>query len=500
MVKYIDEENFKKICFQCDALLLEKPENEFRQSNSILHVIRDHPVYLEQYNPLFYNGNLKFNLYLFSRLMIHFSKGIIKKLQSILSIVNSKDNLKLIESTTAIFISHYLNESFKDHNEDFYFSSLPKKFLDKPGKSLLLYINYTSLSHQRINKHFKRSNQNKVVLSKNVSFFKEIDMTLGLLKEAFSLWKSSYNFSGFQKKLRRLAAIESLSSSSHFSLRMKLHLEKFLNITKPKYLFTTYEGHPWERMAYNTAKKNNINIKNIGYQHAVIFKNQHGLQRKLSNLYNPDFILTAGIHGKKILQKSGILSNNKIFVYGSSRTQLDEINYQPFNPNSINILFLPDGEYHECKLMIDFASLLATHNVNLNFIIRFHPLIAKSKLIKKNAVLRKKPKNLCISNLSLEEDLTRANHVIFRGSSAVIKAIEFGLYPCYFKIENELSINPLYTIDQFLDKISNQNDFIEVISMKTEKKMENLKTIQNHIKDYFSPLDNDEALKIKKEI
>ena len=90
--------------------------------------------------------------------------------------------------------------------------------------------------------------------------------------------------------------------------------------------------------------------------------------------------------------------------------------------------------------------------------------------------------------------------MIFRGSSAVIKAIEFGLYPCYFKIENELSINPLYTIDQFLDKISNQNDFIEVISMKTEKKMENLKTIQNHIKDYFSPLDNDEALKIKKEI
>lgn len=499
-MKYINEENFKKVCFECDALLLDKSENEFRQSNSILHVIRDHPVYLKQYNPLFYNGNLKFNLYLFSRLMTHFSKGIIIKLQSILSFVNSKDKLKLAESTAAIFISHYLNDSFKDQDEDFYFSSLPKKFLDKPEKSLLLYINYTSLSHQRINMHFKRSNQNKVVLPKNVSFFKEIDMTLGLLKEAFLLWKSSYNFSGFQKNLRRLAAIESLSSSSHFSLRMKLHLEKFLNITKPKYLFTTYEGHPWERMAYNTAKKNNINIKNIGYQHAVIFKNQHGLQRKLSNLYNPDFILTAGIYGKKILQKTDIVSKDKIFVYGSSRTQLNELNHQPYNPNLINILFLPDGEYHECKLMIDFASFLAIHNVNLNFIIRFHPLIAKNKLLRKNPVLQNKPKNLCISNLSLEEDLKRANHVIFRGSSAVIKAIEFGLYPCYYKIENELSINPLYSIDNFLDKISNQNDFIEVISMKTDKKIENLKIIQTQIKDYFLPLDNDEALKIKKEI
>ena len=36
--------------------------------------------------------------------------------------------------------------------------------------------------------------------------------------------------------------------------------------------------------------------------------------------------------------------------------------------------------------------------------------------------------------------------------------------------------------------------------MKTDRKIENLKIIQTQIKDYFLPLDNDEALKIKKEI
>ena len=57
----IDLEKYKEICKVCDEILLSPEANEVTVAIPILHVIREHPVFLKQYENLFAKNFNKLN-------------------------------------------------------------------------------------------------------------------------------------------------------------------------------------------------------------------------------------------------------------------------------------------------------------------------------------------------------------------------------------------------------------------------------------------------------
>ena len=54
------------------------------------------------------------------------------------------------------------------------------------------------------------------------------------------------------------------------------------------------------------------------------------------------------------------------------------------------------------------------------------------------------PENICLSDKTLDFDVQRCGSVLYRGSTAVINAINGGLKPIYYKLNGEMSIDPIY--------------------------------------------------------
>ena len=88
--------------------------------------------------------------------------------------------------------------------------------------------------------------------------------------------------------------------------------------------------------------------------------------------------------------------------------------------------------------------------------------------------------------MEFDYDLDRSNHAIYRGSTSIISAIQRGLTPIYFHRENQIDINPLHELNEKIFKISCSDDLTRVL---LNIKKYDIKTIQNDIYKYFSPID-----------
>lgn len=79
------------------------------------------------------------------------------------------------------------------------------------------------------------------------------------------------------------------------NIRLKIQLEKLINIYYPKILVVSFEGHCWEKIVFNICKSiKGAVIKTVAYQHAGVIDNQFSINRKYKKNYNPDYIITSG--------------------------------------------------------------------------------------------------------------------------------------------------------------------------------------------------------------
>ena len=81
-MKTITEAQYDELCDACDALLKQKLSYE-RMANAWLHVIREHPIFLNGYSALFNKGELLFYSHLFRQLLWHIAVGSYKFLHAI---------------------------------------------------------------------------------------------------------------------------------------------------------------------------------------------------------------------------------------------------------------------------------------------------------------------------------------------------------------------------------------------------------------------------------
>ena len=89
--------------------------------------------------------------------------------------------------------------------------------------------------------------------------------------------------------------------------------------TRCRFVITTYEGHAWERSVFANVRSKNPGVSCVGYQHAAIFKRQHGIFRRLAPAFQPDFVCTAGRVSRAVFIESGVYAEKNVLLLGSNR-------------------------------------------------------------------------------------------------------------------------------------------------------------------------------------
>jgi len=270
-----------------------------------------------------------------------------------------------------------------------------------------------------------------------------------------------------------------------------MQINALIRKIKPKAIIVTLEGHAWERIAFAAARLEIPNIKCIGYQKSAIFRLQHAIKRSLTQIYNPDHILASGTAGKIQLETSykfsgipiSILGSNRIFIAPTRNDQDKNIVFEK-QLEKRSCLVLPEGINSECDLLFEFSLNCAKICPEIQFIWRLHPSVNFKALIYQNPKLKNIPSNIILSQKSIGSDISECSWALYRGTTAIIMAIQAGLRPIYLQVPNEMTIDPLYEIDKWKLQVSTIFEFKNMINSQNELNKNILQNNKDILKDY----------------
>lgn len=497
----VNEEEYKLICESCDRLLLAPNVPPERVAISWLHVIREHPVFLKAYQSIFIPSlsNTVLNRIFF----YEFRYLCIWLLHILKSIFSEKipwaGSRVLPQRTDVLFVSHLLNETQAEKADDFYFHNLPRILADSGKTVVVSLINHTGKNCRNFKDIPSKDRIPKVIFSESLGLFDEISMFFQLRSEYKKLkLLTTKEENSLNRRVIDRASLEVLSSATRANLLLSKQIGRLVSVINPKVIVITYEGHAWERLAFFAARTHNKNIKCVAYQHAALFRLQHSIKRNLEPNYNPDIILTSGNYAKKKLDD---LWKNKfvpISVLGTSRIfdkSLSKEEYKkPIALNEImnkKCLVVPEGIYSETKLILEFSIECARLCPELSFVWRLHPVISMKRL-RKCIKLGQLPRNIQLSNLSLDEDIKSCDAVLYRGSTVAVQSAVAGLELIYLHVPGEMTIDPLYEIEDLRSKVETPAQFVNLF-LKThgfslKKSQSELHSIKKFSADIFQPL------------
>ena len=494
----INSEQYKLLCKTCDDVLLDSSSTPECVSISWLHIIREHPVFIKPYQGIFSSNSL-------ARACKECLLNLIKLALWFKSITVSFLTIKFYKKykfqqecqVDYLFVSHLLDNSQYDSGNDFYFSDTFVSLLDVNKTSFVALINHTKeeyYSNQDVHgdgivPHF--------ILPKKLRLKDEFSILYRLIKESIRLRRLSINKTGLRKNVLLKASNEALSQPSANNFRIAIQIQNLVKKIRPKFIVLTHEGYAWERLTFSMARSAYPDIRCIGYQHASLFRLQHAIFRSLSMEYNPDIILTAGSVTKKRLE--GLLGLNKIPIYllGSPRSLVDfrRSNTRIDNSDQITCLVLPEGLDSECHLIYDFSLRCAILMPGVKFIWRLHPLISFRDLTRKNNKLQRLPENIILSNSSIEKDIECSQFSIYRGSTAIITALSSGIQPIYLSLQDEMTIDPLFELDNKWRKIVMTSEEVQKLivgndSLSSDFLREAKNIAIDHAKSLFTPMNH----------
>jgi hypothetical protein len=475
----MDEQQFRQLCKTCDRVLMEHVSTIERIAISWLHVIREHPQFLTQYEDLFRNASkfdkhrweLQRDLYNWVGRCWLLAKALFSGGRKWFA---SKDPQAQIDF---LFVSHLINKSQVGQASDFYYGNLPNELAEGGYTTAIALINHTKHRSDELVGEWGNSNVSRLILSKSLGFLKEFALHRRLKVESLSLseYAKDMQASLFQKVLKR-ASQEALSGTVQTTMRISEQVNSLVATLNPKIVVVTYEGHAWERLAFAAARRALPTVKCVAYQHAALFRMQHAIRRKLMNEYNPDHILTAGPDSKVQFECAPELKGTPISVLGSNRSFKGAVNLVRFeygkkqveNSEKLACLVLPEGVLSECNILFEFSLECARAAPKNLFIWRLHPLVSFVSLFAQNSKFRNLPVNIVLSQSTLEDDIARSRWVLYRGTTAVVQSVVAGLRPIYLQLPGELPIDLLYELEGWKISITNISELRGIIDIDAE--------------------------------
>ena len=484
----MNEKQYKTLCKACDELLLAPDSSIERVATTWLNVIRAHPIFLKNYNEVF-------DLPRLTSWKLR-ARNILSAIHHLLKALISSGKMwscigKLPQQCDILIVSHLLNENFLDKEEDFYYGGAPSNLARQGISSTIVLINYTGKSPAKIAAKSRELKTPRVILSSVLNFIAECSLYRRVYAESFRLKaKAATQESEFNRRVTNRASHEVASGGTVSALRLGKQIEALVRHLKPRALLVTYEGHSWERIAFEAARSVSPQIVCIGYQHAALFNLQHALQRQLSNPYNPDAILTSGFVARDRLMKSHELSEIFIECMGSNRS-FERSSIAGWRNPRIDrkvCLVLPEGIFTECNLLFGFSINCAQLMPEMDFIWRLHPNMDYDSLTRQEPTFLKLPKNIILSTNSLDQDIACSHFSLYRGSTAVVQATVSGVQPVYLHRIGEIPIDTLYEISEFHEQVIQPSDFKALVK-NAVKADSNAKFVKDYCENMFTPMD-----------
>jgi hypothetical protein len=500
----LNEQQYREVCEACDRVLLATDSTIERIAIPWLHVIREHPVFLTNYVDLFEPSKggtaLVREWWRVFRSRAVWFRQILRSLRG-----DGKPWFgpeELPSGIDVLFVSHLLNPSHAGQEDDFYFGGLPNEMVVRGHSAVIALINHSGQPAAYLADKWTGSSAPRVILSGSLRFFEEITLRRRIKMESLRLRKlAKKEDPGLARRLLARASEEALSGGSLTNLRMASQIGALVARLQPKAIVVTHEGHAWERVAFAAARSVRPNVRCIGYQHAALFRLQHAIRRNLAPEYNPDQILTAGSVGKAQLERAPSLQGIPISVLGSNRTfKWATINGErPMHPgqaahsDNSACLVIPEGIPSECHIMFEFSLACAQAYPEIQFIWRLHPIVTYESLAVQNQKLRNLPRNIVLSQATLEEDIARCRWALYRGTTAIVQAVVAGLRPIYLQLPGEMTIDPLYDVEDWRVKVTTISDFQRVIDNDIGSNMKQVGSVMQPVKKYcenfFVPFD-----------
>lgn len=340
-----------------------------------------------------------------------------------------------------LFISHFLNGGQAGEEEDRYYGDLPEQ-LNVSGKSAVIaHINHCWSNSGSVSGSWRQHSVPRVVLSRTIGLSAERRLARSLRRAG----KELAQYEGgdlLTQQIAKHAAHTAANSGNSMALRIAIQIGDLVARLKPKYVVTTFEGHPWERLAWQAVRAAHPGVKCIGYHHSVLFPHAHALATSLGKAYDPDAILTAGEISADWFRAQTAWQNTPVDVLGSVRTPSSKPAKSPSAAGAC--LVAPEGIIEESIMLFRLAAETARLAPDQAFRLRLHPVLSKQIILKQADDLNDLPANVRWSDCTLEADVAQCRSVLYRGSTVALTAALSGLRPYYVAAPNEqISIDPL---------------------------------------------------------
>lgn len=435
------ESEYKSLCAACDQILSKLPK---AIAVPWLHVIREHPTSLKIYSNFFRKKetpNFFFWIYLIGRALRLIATQLIRvTLKGGISSPRFYSN-QIEKKLDVLYISHLLSSSQIRSENDAYYGPIPSITHENGYKSGIVYIDHGALASIKNILSFNKD-KNIFILPSVSNFKTELKILYTAFDISISLLQARFNHR-FDTKIIREAMLEALTPETCNAIRIQTQMDAIIEEASPNKIVLTWEGHAWERLVSALTKTKDRNIRCIAYQHAIISRLQHSSRRSLGTIYDPDLIWASGSLGKKMISRGSLRPIEGIQIIGSNRANPNISEERKKKIDEISILVVPEGLIDECRTLFTYALQCAKEDTELNFIWRLHPSLSFRILKVDFPEFGNLPENITLSNDSLDEDIQRSSHVLYRGSTAVIPALTRRIRPIYLKIPDEMTIDPL---------------------------------------------------------
>ncbi len=445
--------------------------NKFNSFDGILHknifinwffLLKPHPFFLMRYKK-FYKS--------FLTLIWIIIKNFLRLLTIlIINLFKNNSNIKDISEKDFdyVFISHHISNK-KIFENDPYYQNFYSNLKKEKKNYFIIYLNH----NVKLISNFLNHKKNYYFLNQKLCLKNE----LKCYKKIFLLFLFYLKCQKFSYKEKLIILGEVLNPETLNNIRIHLEIENLFKIISFKNLICTFEGYNFEKIIFSQSKHKNNKIKNIGYQHASITKDQKLIFDYQGTEFFPDKILTTGTYYKNLFEKN-LAKEVEVKAVGSNKiNSIIKKNIQKENC----CIVLPEAILSECEILFKFSLKYAKKFDNIKFIWRLHPLMNIDDVLNKLSIRKNILNNIIISSNS-DHDFLISKYTLYRGSTSVFNSIRYSSYPIYLNYDEKLNIDPIYDL-----KLMNQVKSIEEFNLMTNKdfKNYNFEYLNDKIGKYF---------------
>lgn len=391
-----------------------------------------------------------------------------------------------------MILSHLVNVKHLESQDDFYFGKLADD-LNKAGFLVqTILINHCGAGEADVRQCRRMGT---TVLPEYFSPAKEAWLILKMFITSFSI-PAMTDRNG--RRLARQARLAQFGNRALGDMRIGKLIARHITTRQPKIILHTFEGHGWERIVNVVAHQMSPPAVTFGYQHAVLFPGERSINYLHGGGADPDVVMTSGPVTKELLLRSAQHSEENTIVLGSVKSSFGE--ERPLSSVNGTCLLVPEGVLNEVVLMAAMGIRAAKLAPNRQFVLRLHPVLDKNTVKKR---LDKLPANFSLSDDELENDLSAASFICYRGSSVVLSGILAGVRPIYLDPDNSLSKNDPLAADLRFRKVAKSAEAIVDIMLSTvcsDIELKKYKQAVKYIEGYAAPFNSADLITSVKEV